>query len=273
MRVRLVAALLTAIVAALPAAAQQQRIAEIPGRPGIAVRLLVVEPEAPPQAAVLLFNGGPGLIRLWGNSTTPLQERYARGNFLLRSRTKFAARGLRVGAIEVPYEMRERGMSAIFRRSAEHAADVAAAVAFLRGPEKLPVWLVGTSMGTVSAAAVAVRLGEGIDGLVLTSSITRAINSGINWLPDGDGIGAFGLDKVRVPTFVLGHEDDECWVTPPKDIPMLVRRLVNSRRLASKIIEGGLPPESDDCEALAAHGFYGVEKEAVDAIADFILAR
>ncbi|MBI3506426.1 MAG: hypothetical protein HY059_16435 [Proteobacteria bacterium] len=259
-------------IAAVPAHAQEQRIAEIPGRPGIAVRLLLVEPAVPPHAAVLLFNGGPGIIRLWAPSATPLEERYARGNFLLRSRVKFAARGLRVGAIDVPYEMRDRGMSAIFRRSADHAADVAAAVKALRGPENLPVWLVGTSMGTVSAAAAAVRLGEGIDGLVLTSSITRAIGGGINWLPEATGIMAFDLKAVTVPVFVLGHEDDECYVTPPGDIPGLVRQFTRSRRVGSHLVEGGLPPETDDCEALAAHGFYGAEKQAVDAIADFIEA-
>ncbi len=273
MRARLVAALLTVTFAALPAAAQQQRLVELSARPGTSFQMLLVEPETPPQAAVLLFNGGPGAIRLWLPSDTPLEKRYARGNFLVRSRALFAARGLRTAAIDVPSDNRTAGMSAMFRRSPEHARDVAAAVAALRGPEKLPVWLVGTSMGTVSAAAAAVRLGEGIDGLVLTSSITRAINGGINWLPERDGIGAFGLDRIRVPAFVLGHEDDECWVTPPADMQMLVRRLAGATRIASKAIAGGLPPVSDDCEALAAHGFYGVEKEAVDAIADFILAR
>jgi pimeloyl-ACP methyl ester carboxylesterase len=258
---------------AAAAHAQDQRIAEIPGtRPGVSVRLLLVEPATRPHAAVLLFNGGPGNIRLWASSATPLAERYARGNFLLRSRTLFSARGLRVGAIDVPHEMREQGMTAVFRRSPDHVADMAAAVAALRGPEKLPVWLVGTSMGTVSAAAGAVSLDAGIDGLVLTSSITRPIRNGPNWLPEPGGIRDFALASVGVPVFVLGHAADGCWSTPPRDIPDLVRRFVGSRRVASRIVEGGLPPESEPCDALSAHGFYGIEREAVDAIADFIAA-
>jgi len=268
-------ALLAALFVLWEAAAyaQDQRIAEIPGaRPGVSVRLLLVEPATRPHAAVLLFNGGPGNIRLWGESATPLAERYARGNFLLRTRAMFAAHGLRVGAIDVPHEMRERGMTAVFRRSPEHVADMAAAVAALRGPEKLPVWLVGTSMGTVSAAAGAVSLGAGIDGLVLTSSITRPIRNGPNWLPEPGGIRDFALASVGVPVFVLGHAADGCWSTPPRDIPDLVRRFAGSRRVASRIVEGGLPPESEPCDALSAHGFYGVERESVDAIAAFIAA-
>ncbi len=265
------AAMLAAALAAFPAFAAEQRIEELSARPGTSFLTLRVEPDGPPRAAVLLFNGGPGAIRLWQASETPLDQRFARGNFLVRSRALFAARGLRVAAIDVPTDRRPAGLPATFRRSAEHAADVAAAVAALRGPENLPVWLVGTSMGTVSAASAAVRLGGGIDGLVLTSSITRPISGGMNWLPEPTGIRAFDLDKIAVPVLVLGHVDDECYVTPPGDIPNLARRFAKAPRVAARTIEGGKDPESDDYEALAAHGFFGVEKEAVDAIADFVL--
>ncbi len=256
---------------AAAAYAQTQRIAEIPGaRPGEAVRLLLVEPVMPPHAAVLLFNGGPGNIRIWGESATPLAERYPRGNFLLRTRAMFAAKGLRVGAIDVPYAMREQGMTAVYRRSPEHAQDIAAAVAALRGPEKLPVWLVGTSMGSVSAAAAAIALGNGIDGLVLTSSITRPIRNGPHWIPEPGGIRDFALAQVGVPVFVLGHVGDGCFATPPRDVADLARRFVRSPRVASKLVEGGLPAESEPCEALSAHGYFGIEQQAVDAIAAFV---
>lgn len=253
--------------------AQDQRIVEIPGaRSGVSVRLLLVEPATRPHAAVLLFNGGPGNIRLWGESATPLAERYARGNFLLRTRAMFAAHGLRVGAIDVPHAMRDSGMTADFRRSAEHAQDVAAAVAALRGPESLPVWLVGTSMGTVSAASASIALGSGIDGLVLTSSITRPIRNGPNRIAEPGGIRDFALARVAVPVFVLGHAADGCFATPARDVPDLARRFAASPRVASRLVEGGLPAQSEPCEALSEHGFFGVERQAVDAIAAFLAA-
>lgn len=44
----------------------------------------------------------------------------------------------------------------------------------------------------------------------------------------------------------------------------------NSPRKKVLIVEGGDPPKSDPCEALSQHGFLGIEKQVVAAIADFI---
>ncbi|MGT2490597.1 hypothetical protein ACU4GD_08910 [Cupriavidus basilensis] len=62
-----------------------------------------------------------------------------------------------------------------FRQSAEHAEDARAVIAWMRGHTSLPVWLAGTSRGTQSVAAIAIRLadGGGPDGIVLTSTILR----------------------------------------------------------------------------------------------------
>jgi len=272
MGIRIVLGLGLVLLAALPAVAQEQSIVDFEGRPGVPLKMLLVEPPQAPRAAVLLLTGGGGGIRLGGTGSTPLAERYARGNFLLRIRAMLALRGLRVGALDVPPAMAERGMPTTFRRSAEHAQDVAAAVARLRGPEKLPVWLVGTSMGTVSVAATAVALGRDIDGIVLTSSITTPIKNGPNWLPEPGGIRDFAIDKVAAPVFVLAHEDDECWASPPGNAKSLAARFKASQRVGVRILEGGKPPESGECDPLSGHGFWGAEKDAADEIADFVLA-
>jgi hypothetical protein len=34
--------------------------------------------------------------------------------------------------------------------------------------------------------------------------------------------------------------------------------------------EGGNPPKSDACEAQAQHGYFGIEREVVDAIIEWI---
>lgn len=262
---------LAALVIAVPAAAQTQSIVDFEGRPGVPLQMLRVEPAGAPRAAVLLFSGGGGSIRLGASTETPLPDRYARGNFLLRIRASLAERGLRVGALDVPPAMATRGMSAAFRRSADHARDIAAAVAILRGPEKLAVWLVGTSMGTVSAAAAAVTLGPGIDGVVLTSSITVPIQNGPNWIPEPGGIRAFALEKIVVPALVLAHEDDECWASPPDNAKALADRFKAAPRVAVRLLEGGKPPESGECDPLSGHGFWGIDRLASDAIADFVL--
>lgn len=273
MGMRIALGMVLALLAPLPASAQEQSIVDFEGRPGVPLKMLHVEPPQAPRAAVLLLTGGGGGIRLGSTGSTPLAERYARGNFLLRIRAALALRGLRVGALDAPPAMAERGMPASFRRSAEHAQDVAAAVARLRGPEKLPVWLVGTSMGTVSVAAAAVALGRDIDGIVLTSSITTPIKNGPNWLPEPGGIRDFAIDRIEVPAFVLAHADDRCWASPPGNAASLAQRFKASPRVAARTLNGGKPPESDECDPLSGHGFWGAEAAAADAIADFVLAR
>ena len=54
-----------------------------------------------------------------------------------------------------------------------HASDIGAMAAYLKKQAAVPVWLVGTSMGTFSAAGGAIAA-EDVDGLVLTSTITRS---------------------------------------------------------------------------------------------------
>jgi len=60
-----------------------------------------------------------------------------------------------------------------FRGTPEHITDLKAVIAWLRKQADVPVWLVGTSCGTESAAFAATSLTghDGPDGLVLTSTI------------------------------------------------------------------------------------------------------
>jgi len=69
-------------------------------------------------------------------------------------------------------------MSDEFRFSEEHSNDIAAVVADLktRLPD-LPLFLVGTSRGTVSAASLAVKLSQQVAGVVLTSTMFRETGS------------------------------------------------------------------------------------------------
>ena len=85
---------------------------------------------------------------------------------------------------------------------------MAAVIADLRTLAPVPVWLVGTSKGTVSAAFVAGLLRQGgPDGVVLTSSITDRSRETTETVLDAD------LDEIRVPTLIVHHKQDGCLVT------------------------------------------------------------
>ncbi len=87
---------------------------------------------------------------------------------------------------------------------------------------------------------------------------------------DGRPVTDLPLDRIRVPTLVVAHEDDECWATPPGGAEWIAESLVNASRVEMKMFSGGDEPRSKPCNALSAHGFLGIEQDVVAAIAGFI---
>jgi pimeloyl-ACP methyl ester carboxylesterase len=182
-------------------------------------------------------------------------------NFLVRSREDFAKHGFVVAVVDAPSD-RQDGMYG-FRNSAQHVTDIETVIAYLKKRFGLPVWLVGTSRGTDSAAYVAIHSKETIGGLVLTSSVTEKNEK-------GETVTSMALDYIRVPTLVVAHERDECRFTPPERAKEIAARLVHAPRVEVKYVKGGYADESKPCQGLSAHGFFGIESKVVAAIADFI---
>lgn len=153
-----------------------------------------------------------------------------------------------------------------FRTSAELATDVHALIAALRAEAPVPVWLVGTSMGSVSAASVAARLDAGgPDGVVQTSSVMGHSRDMAESLQD------VALDRIRVPTLVVHHRDDACRASRYADTSWLMRRLSAAPKRELLTFSGGDRPQSDACEPLAPHGYFGLDAKVVDAIAAWIV--
>jgi pimeloyl-ACP methyl ester carboxylesterase len=257
-RLVLAAVVLVAATAALAAA---EEVKTIPTRPGVTQSFLLLRRAEPPLATVILFAGGDGALGLGPDGRMAALG----GNFLVRNRGRFAENGFMVAVPDAPSD-HARGLSR-FRASKEHAEDIRAMIAALRAVAPAPVWLIGTSMGTVSAANGAARLREGgADGLVLTSTITR-------WnRKEGESVGDVKLKDIQIPTLVVHHRQDACQFTPFSDIPGLMRDLSKASRRELITFEGGEPPQSGPCEARAAHGYLGLDESVVKAIAEWIVA-
>ena len=134
---------------------------------------------------------------------------------------------------------------------------------FARWP--VPVWLVGTSMGTVSAASAAARLGnDGPDGLVLISSVTRTHPAMRESLAD------IPLESIQVPTLILHHRQDPCEITPYDDALALPRRLTRARRVEFVALDGGPPAQGLPCGPESPHAFVGMEDVLIDRLASWI---
>jgi pimeloyl-ACP methyl ester carboxylesterase len=227
---------------------------------------ILIKPEKP-VASVILFAGGHGGLGL--QSATSMK--WGAANFLVRSRDKFAAHDFMVAVIDAPSDQRQ-GMNGIFRMNGAHAGDIDAVAAYLKKQANAPVWLIGTSMGTFSAAGGAIAA-KGVDGLVLSSTITRAKPDWKIARSHPDGVASMALQEVTVPALIVSHKRDGCSITPAADAPKLSKRLTRASKVDVVLLDGGDPPQSEPCEAKSQHGFLGIEAEAVNAIARFVKAN
>ncbi|HVA34789.1 MAG TPA: hypothetical protein VNG52_01015 [Stellaceae bacterium] len=230
-------------VFAAGSAAAEDRV-ELQSRPGITQPILFQSADAPIASAVL-FPGGKGVIA------------GAPGNFLLRVRGEFAAQGISVAVIDAPSDQ-SGGLSIGYRAGAEAAQDLAAVVAFLKSKAAAPVWLVGTSRGSISAGNGAVRLGPSqVSGLVLTSSVW---NNGMDRVP---------LASIAVPTLIVHNRDDGCRNSPPSGAEPALAALAAVPAKQLVFVSGGIA-KSNPCGGLSTHGYYGIEDKVVPVVVNWI---
>ena len=238
-----------------------QEMVTLNTRPGVTQSFFIASMgKEKAQAAALLFIGGGGSIKLVREGG---QIKFAQGNFLPRSRREFIRNGIVPVVLDVPTDQKD-GLSEAFRVGAAHAVDVLAVVAEVKKRyPSVPVFLVGTSKGTLSVAPLAVALESEVAGAVLTSTLffegprhrPRPVLASYNW------------SKIKIPVLFVHHAADDCFATPHHE----------AARLASRFplvtVKGGKPAESGPCDPLSAHGFYGKEAETVDAIAGWMLGK
>ena len=252
----------TTVLAALlsgAAVACAQEIVTLPTRDGVTQSFLLTIPSGDkPSAAAILFPGGPGLIRLRSEGG---RIRFGEGNFLVRARQLFVERGLIAAVMDSPSDQ-PQGMDDGFRLGDKHAADIRRVAEDLtRRFPGTPVFLVGTSRGTVSAAAAGRVLGKTIAGVVLTSTLF------VGGRRAGPGLSGFDFTSVRAPVLFVHHADDGCRSTPYRNAKDL------SAKFALITVHGGDPARSDPCEPFSAHGFLGKETETVDALVNWMLKK
>jgi dienelactone hydrolase len=238
-----------------------EQVVDIPTRPGVTQRFLLIKP---PQAtaAVILFAGGHGGLQISSDGRIG----WGAGNFVVRTRQQFAAHGLVVAVVDAPSDRQSPPYLSGFRQKPEHVADIKAVIAWLREQTHVPVWLIGTSRGTQSAAYVATQLvaDGGPDGLVLTSTILTD--------PKGRAVPEMPLGKLAIPVLVVHHKQDGCKFCQFRDISLLMDKLGAAPRKELIAVEGG-QDRGDPCEAKAYHGYNGIESQVVTRIADWILAK
>ena len=232
--------------------AGENELIKLDTRPGVSVSFYYMKRDGAAATVVLLPGGGGGLGLKRGVPTSQ--------NFLVRTRDYFAANGFNVAVVNRPSD---RALDYEFRVSSDHIQDLRRVVGYVKKDTGLPVWLVGTSRGTISATAAAIAFGtEELAGLVLTASVTSRKKTG--------AVPAQDLEAIRIPVVVLHHEKDACAVTRPREVSWITSGLKNAPKKKQIMVNGGANPTGDPCRATHWHGFIGMEKETVDMTAAWI---
>jgi hypothetical protein len=244
--------------------ANAQEIVTLPTRANVTQSYLLTNAPGEPQAVALLFPGSGGLIQLRSEGGQP---KFAGGNFLIRSRSEFIKRGVIAAILDAPSDQQSGwGMSDEFRLGGDHFTDISAVVADLN--KRFPgvaVFLIGTSRGTISAAALGARFGPRIAGAVLTATMFREVGRKSN--TPGPGLSRFDFSTIQIPLLFAHHVSDQCRSTPYGDAKGY------SEKFPLITVRGGLPPQSPPCEARSQHGFLGKESETVEQIVNWMLKK
>ncbi len=225
-------------------------------------RILFIKTDTP-KANVVLFAGGTGRIFIRKNGAIKREN-----NLLVRTRDLFAERGFNVAVFDAPSDRRSKKGMFGFRQTPEHAEDIKAVMDFLKSKADVPVWLVGTSRGSISAVNGAVRLGGAADGgpegIVLVSSVTRRSKRGRITVYEADA------EDISVPTLIVHNRDDGCMVTPFAGAEDLLERLSKAPVKELIAFEGGGDGGSNPCTSQTYHGFMGLDEAVVEAVTNWI---
>ncbi len=264
---------LALILIASPLAAQTRcgEIVTIDPPSGGTFALSVAAPESKPSAVLILLPGGNGMPELDANGCA----KELRGNSLIRAIPEFNKGGMATALADSPAEWRGRDGLAGFRVEAAHAQALGVAVAEMRKRFAVPVWLVGTSRGAISAANAASRLDGDAkpDGVVITSPVSAGARGNLPWV--AHDVFMFALDRISIPLLVLGHAKDTCLRSPPANVPRIADKATASPRRQAAIMDGGpgssaKPGDLAACEGRQPHGFLDQESEMAAGILRFV---
>jgi hypothetical protein len=211
------------------------------------------------RASVVLMAGDNGLLGLDATGTIIDNT----GNFLIRSADLFLQHDLNVMMADTT-PAHPAGLTQANRLSAAHAAELQGFINAALNRWGKPVWVVGTSNGsisTVTAAGFQPAL-SGLSGVVITSPVTELTSANQP---------TFNLyaSRITVPTLVAWHRDDHCTSSPPAGSAALFA-LIPSGHKDSRAFAHGHSVAADPCGGFSEHGYAGIEDDVVRHIADFI---
>lgn len=234
-----------------------ERVFNLPLSGGETQRVLYAAP-AHPVGTIVMLPGGAGDVGLEPNGGIRHGD-----NFVVRTRALWTSQGYAVLIPDTIDRANLRGK----RSSPAYGRLVNTLVDFARRQTPGPVFLLGTSQGSIAAmngAAHAVT--GGIAGVVLTESVS---------IMGGSGETVFSADPagVRVPVLIVANRDDRCRVAPPQAAPRIAAALTASPNVQVMMVSGGVARSKSACGSLTPHGYFGIEDQVVSRVSRWMDAR
>ena len=247
-----VAAIGLGLATTSPPARAQVVVADLPTSLGTQRAAFLPAPTA--RATVILLAGAEGVVQIGPGGES------GNRNFLIRTRNLWAPYAINAVILGSPDNRSLSGQ----RSQPAYAAALGVAVDFARSRSNVPVWLVGTSQGSIAAVNGGARLGGKVAGVVLTSSVSQQNLS-------GETVFSAGANAVAVPALVVANSRDSCRSSPPSDAPALLAAMAGSPRKEMTLFDSSAM-QSDPCEPLSPHGYLGIEASVIQRIAGWINA-
>jgi MFS family permease len=184
-------------------------------------------------------------------------------NFVVWTRAQWTAKGY---AVLIPDTIDRANLRGV-RSSPAYARLVDNRVRFAHAQIQGPVFLRGTSQGSIAAMNGAAHVAPGaIAGVVLTESVSRM---------GGSHETVFSADPhyVTAPALVVANRDDACDVASPEDAPRIAAAMSRSRDVRILQVAGVITQSRRACGSLPPHGYYGIEATVIDQISQWMQAH
>lgn len=250
-----------------------EKIVTLEPRTGAKLKFLLIKPENP-IASVILFPGGPGILRLSDSFGRP-NIRRIEDVYLVRNRNNYAREGLMVALMDVPSDCKNKGAMGIqtasgypYKMSKEIIQDIKSVIRYLKNEKNCPVWIMGTCRGTISVANAGINIKDDIDGLVFTSPLTKRSENHKFLVKYPNAILDMKLDQIQVPVLITAHRDDCCVFSQSPE--KLRTKLINAPEVQLGYFSGGKEQKGGSCEWFSPHGFYGIEEQVDKQITKYI---
>jgi hypothetical protein len=235
-----------------------ERVADLPIGAGLTQRVLFAAP-ARPRATLVMLPGGTGQVGVRRDGDLRHDD-----NFVVRTRADWLARGY---AVLIPDTVDQADLRGV-RSSLAYGRLVDGLATFAHSQVRAPVFLLGTSQGTIAAMNGAAHARPGmISGVVLTESVSVPGRLSTETVFDADP------GSVRVPALVVANREDACDVAPPAMASRIAAAMTHAPSVRVLTVSGGVQQSSKGCGSLSPHGYYGVERPVIAAITGWLQAH